>query len=348
MARIETGAGRGVKAHRRPAQPRPTQPRPPQSARRRRGSPPKAGRCGSVERAETVEKTGIEGLAVIDRKIDLAVAEALERLAQSAQADRPLAPHAVDVDLQGDHLLRGAGLMQHVAGGADEDRTPHPAGAKPVDVDPIALVLGRGRPAHGELDIAVEGIGQSRMQDDLRAHGGQGPRRLGKPHVVADRDAEAPDVRHVEDDELAAGRGRQFIGAEGKHLPVAGDHLAAGVDHRGRVEDPPLLLLEEGAGQKPDAVTRGHRLEGGLGRARQGLGMLRQGAEGRELAEDDHLDPGVAGHQQIELLAHGRQILLERADRHLEAGDGKGRHGIMGVMGQRASLGGLQVACPAA
>ena len=49
MARIETGAGRGVKAHRRPAQPRPTQPLPPQSARRRRGSPPRAGRCGSVK-----------------------------------------------------------------------------------------------------------------------------------------------------------------------------------------------------------------------------------------------------------------------------------------------------------
>src|SRR5215472_5996668 len=171
-----------------------------------------------LERAEPVEKGGIEGFAPIDREIDLAVAKALQRLAEALEADGALAPHAVDIDLQRDHLLRGTGLVKHIAGRADEDRAADPAGREPVDIDPIALVLRRRRPAHGEFDIAVEGIGQGGMQDHLRPHGGQGAGRLRKPHVVADRDAEASRLGHVEDDELAAGSRLLLIGPKGKHL----------------------------------------------------------------------------------------------------------------------------------
>ena len=69
-----------------------------------------------LEWAESVEKGGIGGFAPIDREIDLAVAKALERLAETLEADGALAPHAVDIDLQRDRLLSGTGLVEHIAG----------------------------------------------------------------------------------------------------------------------------------------------------------------------------------------------------------------------------------------
>src|SRR5262249_45380652 len=49
--------------------------------------------------AERVEEARIEAGAIVDRKVDRAVAEALQHLAEAADAVPPLAPHLLEVDL---------------------------------------------------------------------------------------------------------------------------------------------------------------------------------------------------------------------------------------------------------
>ena len=100
--------------------------------------------------------------------------------------------------------------------------------ARAVDVEEIALV-DRGVGARDrQFEVAVDGVGHGRVQDHLGAHPGQRPRRLREPHVVADRDAEPADLRHVEHHEFRAGRDALLVGQEREHLAVARDDLAAG------------------------------------------------------------------------------------------------------------------------
>ncbi len=145
--------------------------------------------------------------------------------------------------------------------------------------------MGGTCPRDGEFDVAVERIGQRRVEDHFRAHGGQGARRLGKPHVVADRNAEASHRRNVEDDEVIARSRCLFIGPEGKHFAVSRDDRSARIDDRGGIEGLAAFLFIERARNQPNPVTGGHGLECRFGRTGQRLGKLREWTEGGQFAE---------------------------------------------------------------
>jgi hypothetical protein len=63
-----------------------------------------------------------------------------------------------------------------------------------------------------------------------------------------------------------------------------------------------------------------------LGRVGQALGVLGQRAIGRQLAEQDHLNPGIDAHQNVDLMAHGGDVFRQAGDVHLHAGDREGGH----------------------
>ncbi len=111
--------------------------------------------------------------------------------------------------------------------GATTSERPLPSLPGAVHVDEVALV-DRGIGARDrEFEFAVDRVGHGRMDHHLRAHPGERARRLREPHVVADRDAEPPDVRHVKDHEFRAGRDALLVRQEREHLAVARDDFAA-------------------------------------------------------------------------------------------------------------------------
>src|SRR5262245_13023653 len=155
---------------------------------------------------ERIEEARVEPRAVVDRKVDGAVAEALEHLAEAADAVPALAPHLLEIDLDGDELLEYVGAVEHAAGGIEHGRMAVAAGDQPVDVEDVALEHRGGRMGDGEIDVAVDGVGEHGMQQHLRTHGRQRAGDLREPDVVAVEDAELADLRHVEGEELRAGR----------------------------------------------------------------------------------------------------------------------------------------------
>ena len=89
--------------------------------------------CGAIatrplQGTERIQVRAIE-LLIIDRELDLAVAEALHRLAQMAHAALALVAHLVEVDLDRDELLVGRGLMDDAAGRIEHRRLAVAAGA---------------------------------------------------------------------------------------------------------------------------------------------------------------------------------------------------------------------------
>src|SRR5215831_9390974 len=124
--------------------------------------------------------------AIVDREGDSAVAEALERLPQAAYAALALPPNTIEIDLDRHELGPGTGFVDHVARGADDNRSPGPAVAEAIDVEEIALVDRRACACDRELDVAIDRIGEGWVQDDLRAQGSELARGLRKPHVIAD------------------------------------------------------------------------------------------------------------------------------------------------------------------
>src|SRR5258706_11330516 len=95
------------------------------------------------------------------------------------------------------------------------------------------------------------------------------------------------------------------MGLEGDHLAVTRGALPRRVDDGCRVVNAIVATLEDRAREQPDSMARRHFAEGGFGRPRHRLRMLRRGAERAQLAEEDHLHPGEAIHEQVEALAHG-------------------------------------------
>ena len=104
------------------------------------------------------------------------------------------------------------------------------------------------------------------------------------------------------------------------------DHFARRVDHAGGVVDLLSHLLEHGAGDQPYAVPRRRLLERLLGGVGEASGVLGQRAIRRQLAEQNHLDPGIDAHQHIDLMAHGSDVFRQAGDMHLHAGDREGGH----------------------
>ena len=73
-------------------------------------------------------------------------------------------------------------------------------------------------------------------------------------------------------------------------------------------------------------MPRGHRAECLLGGTGQWLRMLRRRTECRKLAEQDHLHPGKTMHEDVEPLAHRRDVFGLCRNGHLNTGDRKRCH----------------------
>jgi len=71
-----------------------------------------------------------------------------------------------------------------------------------------------------------------------------------------------------------------------------------------------------------------HVLEGVLSGARKFLGKARQGTEGREFTDQDHLHPGETGHENIDPVTHGGHIFMQGTDLHLDSSDSEGCHNL--------------------
>src|SRR6202049_1589684 len=264
--------------------------------------------------------------SLIDREVDRPGAEALQYLPEAADSPLAFAAHTRGIDLDRHHLGPVASFVQDIARWVDDDRTPGAAVADAVHLEKVALVdrrIGTGNP---QLDAAIEGVRHRRVQDHFRAERDKLPRRFRKPHVVADRDSEAPDVRHVEYDELGAWLDPGLVRLERKHLPVSSDHLAARIDDGHRVVDALLATLEHRAGDQPEFMARRHLAKRCLGGPRHGLRVLRRGTERAEFAEQHHLHPRKPQHEQVEALAHRGDVLGLGRDGHLDSGDRNGYH----------------------
>ena len=58
----------------------------------------------------------------------------------------------------------------------------------------------------------------------------------------------------------------------------------------------------------------------------EGLGELVQRPERGKLRKQDHLRPGKPRHRDLDPVAHGLDVRMDRRDMHLDAGYGEGRH----------------------
>ena len=160
------------------------------------------------------------------------------------------------------------------------------------------------------------------MQQHLHPLRGQLPRGFREPDVIADRQAEAPDVRHVEDAKLRPRLDLRLIGPEGKHLAIARHDLARGIDDGGGVEDAAILgSFEHRTGDQPDIV-----LARGVLKPRQAVIVerqreFRQRPKGCEFRKQHHLRPGKPRHQDVQPVKHAIGVGLKRVDVHLHAGD---------------------------
>ena len=60
----------------------------------------------------------------------------------------------------------------------------------------------------------------------------------------------------------------------------------------------------------------------------QRLRVLRQRTERAQFAEQHHLGPGKARHQNIDAVPHGLDVAVQGGNVHLDAGDGERRHTV--------------------
>ncbi len=275
----------------------------------------------------------------VGRKADVRVAKTLERLPESLPAALAHVRHEIEVELERDDLAPGARHIKRLAARTESRGAAIAEVARAVEVDEVTLIR-RGRGARDrDLDVAVDGVGEAGMQDDLGAHPGERARRLRKPHVVADRDAEAPDVRDVEDRVLVAARDIHLIGLERVDLAVTGNDLARGVDHGRRVVDARPGALVERARQQPQPVHARDFLVALLGRSRQRLGAVEGHAVAREFREHDHVDPGKAAPGGGDLRRNDIHIVAG-AELQLERGQAETPHATPLRTGQGCPAGG--------
>ena len=255
------------------------------------------------------------------------------------QADLALASDQVEIHLERQDFLASGRFDHHRAGRIDHRGAADAARVHAVDVEHVALELRRRGARDGELDAAVDGAGQHRMQQHLDAGGDQAPRGLRKPDIVADGKPEAADLGHVEDAEFRALRHVMLVRVEGKHLAVAPDHLARRVDDAGRIIDPAILgTLEtsspESARCRSATPPRKTLPSASFGR---GSAVLVSGPKGASSLNRHHLHPGKACHHQIDSMQDRLDIAVHRTDRHLNAGNGEGRHAVISQVARSVS-----------
>jgi hypothetical protein len=126
-------------------------------------------------------------------------------------------------------------------------------------------------------------------------------RRFRKPHVVADRNAEAAHVWHVESDEVCAWRDSPFVREEWKHLAIAGDDDAVGIDDRRGVEHLASAALAQRSGHQPKLVALRRGAQSCFRRTGQRLSVRRIGPQGGEFSDHGHRHPRKAAAQQVQL-----------------------------------------------
>ena len=167
---------------------------------------------------------------MIDRKVCRPVAERLGHLAKSPDAALARAAHLLEIDLHGNNLLGGIGLVQLAAIGIEHRRLAIAARPQSVDVEHISLHHGAGRMCHRQVDIAVDGMRHHRMQDHFRPHGGERTRCFGEPDVIAVENAETPGTLDIPDEKVFARCDTLFQRREREHFGIAPDHLAIRID----------------------------------------------------------------------------------------------------------------------
>src|SRR5699024_1569324 len=156
-------------------------------------------------------------------------------LTLTADAAFACAANIFKVDFQWYEFLAAARFVQDVTIGVTHDRATVTARTKPIDIEDIALV-GRGhRAGDGQFRVAIDGRGQGRAQDHLRAHGDQCPRDFREPGVVANAHAQAANIGYIKDEEFIAGGYAFFIRVEYEHFPIATHHDAVGIDNGRRI-----------------------------------------------------------------------------------------------------------------
>jgi hypothetical protein len=160
----------------------------------------------------------------------------------------------------------------------------------------------------------------------LGAHPGERARRFREPHVVADRDPEAADVRNVEYGQPVARGDAVLVRLERVDLAVAGDDLPGRVDHRRGVVDAVAVTLVEGAGQEPQAVLAGDGAVAVFRRPRHRLGALERDPVSRELRDEHHVDPGKAAPDRRDL-GRDRVQVVAVAEFQLQRSQTESAHG---------------------
>src|SRR5699024_42045 len=94
-----------------------------------------------LQRAERVQIRRSRA-RLINRKLDRAIAEALQRLTQCHDAALARAAHFVEVDFQRNQLFAAAGLVQYLAMRIADQRSAIAASTQTIDVEQVALVRG--------------------------------------------------------------------------------------------------------------------------------------------------------------------------------------------------------------
>ncbi len=158
--------------------------------------------------------------------------------------------------------------------GVHEEAAPHPGGGGGVDAGDEHLVgEGVGAGQDGLL-LAVAGGRLDDVEDQLGAQVGEVAGDLREPGVVADGQADAAVLAHLEDDELGAGRD-PLVGAPGADLAVRGHPAALGRVHRGGVVDVPVRApLVQAARGEPDTEVTGELAEPPVEGAVERLGQF--------------------------------------------------------------------------
>ncbi len=122
-----------------------------------------------LQRAQPVQILIRAAGPVIDRKINRAIAEALEDLPQPPHPGGALAADMVKVDLDREHVFLTHGLVDDRCGRVHDARPAIAARTQTVDTKDLTLKLRCCRAGNGNLGIAVGGAGQDRQQQHFDA-----------------------------------------------------------------------------------------------------------------------------------------------------------------------------------
>ena len=282
--------------------------------------------AGQLERPQPVEKLGTP--SAVWREREPAVPETLQRLPESVHAALPDPPHERAVEVHRDDFARAAGLVDHRAVRADDDRLPDAIAAGSVDADEIQLVGGRVAARDRKLDVAVDGVGHGRADDYFGPHPRERAHRLRKPHVVADAQPDAAGSGHVENRKAVAGADALLVRTERKLLAVAQHDRAVRIDDGSGVVDVSAVPLEHRARDQPDPVAARSVPESILDVAGQRNRERRQRAGHVQLAEHDHLHPGKAPRRPVDLVQQQLDVVFAR-QLQLQRGDGEMGHALL-------------------